>query len=436
MNSTIRDAQAQLERVQAEIAARTRELSSGRRLNSISDDPLATRGAIVQRAEVAKLDSYTKATDSVDSRLSVTDSILSDVIVQITAALTAAAGSRGSHVSPAQHEAYAIQLEGIRDTILADVNTQFNGTYLFSGGAATTEPYTKTGGVVSAYQGTATVVSVDVSESLAVQVSRNGDALLRGADANDLFVEFDLLITAVRAGDAVGIDAGIAALNRAIDRATAAVLPARHPCRPRTTWSPSLIRVIGALLGFFSGPTPRARPRAHALQPTWSLHPADGGVSPLSTVIPGGGRPSEDGVGRNADTRSRVGGPCLHSLNRISCRSSKRHRRRQSPFDRPSDLGPRRWSGGRTPAAAMLSSSLVGARSTAGGILERRRSGPPRPSRTSGSWLPVSVPAISSRRSSVAASRLSRWSSHPRRFSLRPCARAISRRFLLMCPSF
>ena len=222
MNSTIRDAQAQLERVQAEIAARTRELSSGRRLNTISDDPLATRGAIVQRAEVAKLDSYTKATDSVDSRLSVTDSILSDVIVQITAALTAAAGSRGSHVSPAQHEAYAIQLEGIRDTILADVNTQFNGTYLFSGGGATTEPYTKTGGVVSAYQGTATVVSVDVSESLAVQVSRNGDALLRGADANDLFVEFDLLITAVRAGDAVGIDAGIAALNRAIDRATAA----------------------------------------------------------------------------------------------------------------------------------------------------------------------------------------------------------------------
>ncbi len=221
MNSMVRDAQAQLERVQTEIATKTRELSSGRRLNTISDDPSAIRGSIVHRGEVAKLDSYTRATDSVESRLSVTDSILSDVLVQITAALTAAAGSRGSEASPEQREAYAIQLEGIRDTILADVNTQFNGTYLFAGGAAKTEPYTKTGGVISPYQGTATNVSVDVSESVAVQVSRNGDALLRGADANDLFVELDLLITAVRAGDSVGIDAGIAALERGFDRATA-----------------------------------------------------------------------------------------------------------------------------------------------------------------------------------------------------------------------
>ncbi len=221
LTSAIRDAQAQLQRAEEQIANRTRELSSGRRVNALSDDPSSTVGAITSRAEVGRIDSYVRATDSVEARLSIVDSVFNDVITQLTAGLTATIGARGSEVQPEAREAHAIQLEGIRDTILADVNTQFNGTYLFSGAASTTEPYTKTGGVVSAYQGSTVGVDIDIDQSTAVQVSRNGDELLRGSDANDLFVELDQLIIAVRAGDSVGIDAGTDALNRAFDRATA-----------------------------------------------------------------------------------------------------------------------------------------------------------------------------------------------------------------------
>ena len=221
LNSAIRDAQAQLQRAEEQIANRTRELASGRRLNALSDDPSASVGAIINRAEVGRIDSYVRATDSAEARLSIVVSVFNDVITQLTAGLTATIGARGTAVQPEAREAYAIQLEGIRDTILADVNTQFNGTYLFSGAAATTEPYTKTGGVVSAYQGSTVDVEIDIDQSNAVQVSRNGDELLRGSDVNDLFVELDLLITAVRAGDAAGMDAGTDALNRAFDRATA-----------------------------------------------------------------------------------------------------------------------------------------------------------------------------------------------------------------------
>jgi flagellar hook-associated protein 3 FlgL len=221
LNSAVRDAQAQLQRVEAQIAQRTRELSSGRRLNTLSDDPSSSVGAVINRAEIGQTDSYIKATDSVEARLSVVDSLLNDVIVQITGGLTAAFGARGSSVQQSQRDAYAIEIEGIRDTILADVNTQFNGAYLFSGAASTTEPYTKTAGVVSSYQGTATAVSVDIGEGKSVQVSRSGDVLLRGSDVDDLFVELERLIAGVRAGNATEIDAGIGALNRAFDRATA-----------------------------------------------------------------------------------------------------------------------------------------------------------------------------------------------------------------------
>ena len=221
MNSGIRDAQAQLERAQQEIAKRTQELSSGRRLNALSDDPPSSFAAVLGHGELGKLDSYARATDSVESRLTIIDSVLNDIIVQITAAMTLAAASRGSEVKPQQLEVNATQLEYVRDTILSDVLTQFNGTYLFSGNATTTEPYTKTGNVVSAYLGTTTDVLIDVDESTAVRVTHNGDTLLKGTDTNDIFVELGLLITAVRAADAAGIDTALAALKRAFDRANA-----------------------------------------------------------------------------------------------------------------------------------------------------------------------------------------------------------------------
>lgn len=222
LSSTIRDAQARLERTEEQLATRSRELASGRRLNRLSDDPSSSATAIVQRGEVTRIDSYVKATNSVDSRLSIVDSLLSDIIVQITAAQTSAAAARSTATGPAQREALAIQIEGIRDTILADVNTQIQGSYVFSGAATTTAPYTKTGGTVSGYQGDSTDVHVDVGRSTAIKISMNGDELLRGTDANDLFVELEALAAAVRAGDMTGIDSGMQALDRAFDRATAA----------------------------------------------------------------------------------------------------------------------------------------------------------------------------------------------------------------------
>ena len=222
LTSNLRDAQAQLQQIEQQIATRSRELASGRRLNALSDDPSASAGAVVERGELSRIDSYARAADSVDARLSVTDSLLSDVILQITAAQTVTAGARGSTVTATQRNALATQLEGIRDTILADVNTQIHGVYLFAGAASTTQPYVKSGGVVSAYQGDATDVLVDVGRNTAIKMSMNGDTLIRGTDPNDLFAELELLITAVRAGDTVGIDAGFQSLNRAFSRATTA----------------------------------------------------------------------------------------------------------------------------------------------------------------------------------------------------------------------
>lgn len=223
LTTAFRQAGADVARAEADIAKHERELASGRRINALSDDPVGAAAAIVQRGALASLDRYSQTSDSLETKLTLTDTVLSDIITQVDAGLASVAGAKNSTTTADQREGIAIELEGIRDSVYSDVNTTLRGSYLFAGAATTTQPYTKDAmGVVSSYQGDNTAVLLDVDEHTALQASMDGDALFRGGDANDFFVEIDLLIAALRAGDRPGIDAGMEALRRQFDRATVA----------------------------------------------------------------------------------------------------------------------------------------------------------------------------------------------------------------------
>ncbi|HLG55888.1 MAG TPA: hypothetical protein VI485_11195 [Vicinamibacterales bacterium] len=214
-----RNATAGIEAAAERLSSLQRQVSSGKRMEKPSDDPSATLGAIGERNESATIDQYKRATDTVGSRLSVIDTVLSDLINQVTAAQVAAAGARGTTKTQIQRDAIATDLEGIRDTVFADLNASFGGTYLFAGIASTAPAYTRTpGGPISAYAGSTQEMEVDVDATRSVKVAFNGLQLAQGADATDIFTEFDSLIAAVRAGNAPGIDAGRAALDRMFDR--------------------------------------------------------------------------------------------------------------------------------------------------------------------------------------------------------------------------
>lgn len=198
-----------------------RQVTSGKRVERPSDDPAAAAAASVERAKLAETDQYTATNDSAKARLLVTDTVLSDVIQQITSAQVAVTAARGSTLTPAQREAKAQELEVLRDAVLQDLNTKFRGTYVFGGASATVQPYTKNNaGVVSAYQGSTVEVSVDIDNSLEVPVAFNGEALARGSGPDDLFTVFDQAITAARAGDTNALSTAATALQQAFDRAT------------------------------------------------------------------------------------------------------------------------------------------------------------------------------------------------------------------------
>lgn len=204
------------------LADAQRAVSSGQRIASPSDDPSGTAAAITDRATLGAIDTYTKSTDAATSRLTVADSVMSDIINKLSAAQTSALGARGTTQTQSQRDAAAADLQGISDALLADFTTQYRGAYLFSGAKTTVAPYTKAGGVVSAYQGDSTTVSVDIDQGRTLQVSLDGGAIAQGSDPADIFSTLSSLITAVKTGDNTGIGNGMAALDRAFSRATLA----------------------------------------------------------------------------------------------------------------------------------------------------------------------------------------------------------------------
>lgn len=197
------------------------QVETGKKLLAASDDPAAMQRVIEGRTEMAAIDSYTKSGDTASSKLAIMDTVLSDVVEKITSAKVAATQARGTTSDATARATIASTLSGLRDALVSDLNTTFRGRFLFSGAESSTQAYAQVAGVWT-YQGDNAPVTVDVNKSHAVTVGMDGEAIAKGGDVNDLFTEIDSLITAVQAADETGMQAGMAALDRAFDRAVRA----------------------------------------------------------------------------------------------------------------------------------------------------------------------------------------------------------------------
>lgn len=203
-------------------AARARQqVMSGKRVEKASDDPGAMQRAVEGRGEMRSLETYQRTADTATSKLAALDTVLSGVVEKLQQASVAALSGRNSIATATQREAAAQTLEGIRDSLAADLNTSFRGVYVFGGGESATAPYALVAGSWT-YQGDNQPVSVDVGPGQTVEVSLDGQSIAQGADATNILNDLEALIVAVSAGDQTGMAAGSASIDRAFLRATRA----------------------------------------------------------------------------------------------------------------------------------------------------------------------------------------------------------------------
>jgi flagellar hook-associated protein 3 FlgL len=218
----IRDGLGAIETASSQLAQAQHQLSTGKRVTGAGDDPLAVQQAIGQRATIGSIDAYSRANQSAASRLAAVDNVLTGLSDKLTAVSVAGLSARGSHADATARMAAAERVRSLRDALVTDVNASFQGTYLFAGTNVDQPPYVQSGGAWT-YQGNNSVTRVEVDRGRLVSVTFDGQQIIQGSDASDLFTVLDNLASAIETGDAAGIGVGLEAVERAFTRTQRAI---------------------------------------------------------------------------------------------------------------------------------------------------------------------------------------------------------------------
>jgi flagellar hook-associated protein 3 FlgL len=155
------------------------QMSSGKRVNLPSDDPIAAAAEVQNQASSARVDQYTQNITTVQSMMQVADSALSSIVTQLTAAVTAGTEGATGTTNDANRQTLAEQVQGILKTVVSQANVSFHGVYLFAGTATTTVPFDAdpSSATYLAYNGNEGVNSVGVGDGLNVNTNVPGDQL-------------------------------------------------------------------------------------------------------------------------------------------------------------------------------------------------------------------------------------------------------------------
>jgi len=199
---------ASLQQSQSALNEALQEVSTGKRVQSPSDDPGASADMVQNTIASGNNDQYSQNVSSVLAMVQTADSTLSSVVSSLTQAISLATQGANGTTSASNRQAIAQQVQGILDSVVALANTSYSGSYLFAGTATTTKPFTADPSSTSgyAYNGNSGVNAVAVGEGLSVKVNMPGDEIFSNTSV-DVLGSLSTLVNALKTGTSSAIAA-------------------------------------------------------------------------------------------------------------------------------------------------------------------------------------------------------------------------------------
>jgi len=179
------------------------QLSTGKRVNVPSDDPLAAALMVGNQDQSARTDQYLQNIDSLTSQMQTADTALSSVVTALNQAITLGVQGSTGTVPDASRQQIAQNLLGIQAQLVQLANTSIGGSFLFAGTATTTTPYALDASSPSGvtYNGNDGTNTVEIADGLNVQTNLPGNQLFQNSNG-DVFGSLQQLITALQTGTA------------------------------------------------------------------------------------------------------------------------------------------------------------------------------------------------------------------------------------------
>jgi len=211
-NSMNRTQLAGLNMSQGRLQQTQEELTTGKRLNRPSDDPVGTVQALRFRTEQGQLAQFgANITDGL-ARLQASDDALTQANAMVQSIRTSVIQAGNGTLGSPERRAIADLVRGVREGLLQQANSQYAGQPLFGG----TTPEPNAFDADGAFQGNTLPVLRQVSDSPGdagqMNVGVNGDEAFGTALVKDTG-ELDRLAAAIEAGDPEGMREGLAAVD-------------------------------------------------------------------------------------------------------------------------------------------------------------------------------------------------------------------------------
>jgi flagellar hook-associated protein 3 FlgL len=186
-----------LDQTQASEQQLTGELSSGVRLTSLSQNPVASGENVILLNQIQQDDSFTQTSSAVTGQLQVADSALGSVVSQLTQAVSLATSANNGTMNSSDTKSIGNQIAGILDEVQSLANSSYQGQYIFSGSQTTSTPFSTSSATtpaVTAYNGDEDVNYLETPNGQRIQLNVPGDQIFLGSGTNSVFAALNNLV--------------------------------------------------------------------------------------------------------------------------------------------------------------------------------------------------------------------------------------------------
>lgn len=229
-----------LDQTQATQQQLSSEISSGARVTTLGQDPIAAGENVLLLNQMERDDSFTQTSSLVQGQLQVADSALGSVVSQLTEAISLATGANNGTLNSSQLQAVSNQLAGIRDEVQSLANTSYLGQCIFAGGRTSTAPFITSSGstpAVTTYGGDSNINLLQTPNGQTIQLNLPGDQIFTAGGANNVFAALNQLIADFSTGASTATSVtATEALNSALN----------YVSEQRVTLDNSLVRLTAA----------------------------------------------------------------------------------------------------------------------------------------------------------------------------------------------
>jgi|HubBroStandDraft_1064217.scaffolds.fasta_scaffold00345_5 flagellar hook-associated protein 3 FlgL len=216
---TVPDLVAAIEQAQQNEQTAAQQMATGRSVNNLSDNPAAAAQLVNNDALTGENDQFLTNVTDLQGKFQAADSALNSAVQLMTTAISVGTEGANGTLSAADRQAVAQQVQGIQQQMLALANTEYEGTYIFSGTNVTTPAFAQDSTAASGvqYNGNTDVTSVQISEGQSMQTNVAGSQIFTNANGS-VFQALNDLANALTSGN--GIDAANTEVQQAFSQLT------------------------------------------------------------------------------------------------------------------------------------------------------------------------------------------------------------------------